>query len=256
MNDHGTWPRTWPGILSLITGSLAVYVVAAGVAGAATGSAMIGAAVSNLAVLVWLLLAVRPRTRGPWEPSMAAPASRTGTFAALSLTGLGLAFVAGQTAAVVVYDAVGSPGFDLHAQTNASVPLGWLLVVVLALAPLGEESLLRGIAYPALRAKWPPLAAAFVTSMVFALLHGNLVQIAVALPLGLLMAAVYEVTGRLTLCVVGHMLFNAASVLVPAQAVAAIASPAVALCSTLAFALVLGRMHAMAPDSSGGPSTP
>ena len=121
-----------------------------------------------------------------------------------------------------------------------------LLLTAVILAPLGEESLLRGIAFPALRRHWPPLASAFVTAAVFSVLHGNLVQIVLTVPLGILLAFVYEGAQRLWPVVTAHVLFNLAGFLVPKQLVAVLANPAMVLVLAAAallllFALTPGR---------------
>ena len=107
------------------------------------------------------------------------------------------------------------------------MPVLLLLFAMVVAAPAGEEALMRGLVYPLLRRRWPVAAAALVSSLAFALLHGNLVQIAVALPLGLLLAFVYEHVRRLWPVIVLHALFNLAAALVPVPLVEVLATPAV-----------------------------
>ncbi len=119
-----------------------------------------------------------------------------------------------------------------------------VFVTALFLAPAGEEALIRGIAYPVLRRQWPPLASAFVTATLFAVLHGNLVQIVLTVPVGILLAYVYEASQRLWPGVLAHFLFNAAASFVPSRLVDGIAHPA--MVAILGIAVVL-LLFALAP---------
>lgn len=98
---------------------------------------------------------------------------------------------------------------------------------------------MRGIAYPVLRRHWSPLASAFVTAMVFAILHGNLVQIVLTVPLGILLAFVYEAAQRLWPVVLIHVVFNFAASFVPTKLVEGIANPATIISLFVAVGLLL-----------------
>ena len=89
-----------------------------------------------------------------------------------------------------------------------------ILAAALALlfAPVGEESFMRGILFVRLRRAFGFWTCAVITSVVFALLHGNPMQIVLTLPLGLLLALSVEITGRIRYAIAGHMLFNALGV--------------------------------------------
>ncbi len=84
------------------------------------------------------------------------------------------------------------------------------------LVPLAEELLYRGLFYERLReflSLWPALLCAAV---IFALSHGNMVQIVYALPMALILHWLYEKSGNLLAPVLFHMGANALSVLVEA----------------------------------------
>ena len=206
--------RAWGKTVAILGGALAAYVAVALLVTLATGDAIAGAAASNVAVAV---LAIVYRWRSTGTPKAAAPRPRalTASFWIAAFTGLVACWFAGQTAAAWVYATWGSPEFDAVNSAKTDTPVLLLLVTVLILAPLGEEALMRGIAFPALRRHWPPFAAAFVTAMVFALLHGNLVQIVLTVPLGILLAFVYEASQRLWPVILMHVLFNMAASFVP-----------------------------------------
>ncbi|MET0887162.1 MAG: type II CAAX endopeptidase family protein [Mycetocola sp.] len=203
-----------------------------------TGDAIAGAAVANLAVFV---LAIVYRWRSTGTPLALAPKPRARTVSFWLTAGAGLVacWVAGQAAATWVYETWGSAGYDAVSAAKMDSPVWLLALTALILAPLGEESLIRGIAYPALRKHWPPLASAFVTATVFALLHGNMVQIVLTVPLGILLAFVYEAAQRLWPVVIMHVLFNMAASFAPADAVDAIAHPTVLVALAVSIALLL-----------------
>ncbi|ROR76045.1 Membrane protease YdiL, CAAX protease family [Plantibacter flavus] len=230
----GAWART----VLVLAGSLAIYVATALLGTVLTGDAIAGAAISNLAVFI-LALALRWRRTGtPLAPPPQFRA-RSISFWAAAAFGLVVCWLLGQTAAALAYDTFGSPAFDAANAAKAAGPIWLLLLTSLFLAPLGEESLIRGIAYPVLRRHWPPLASAFVTSMVFALLHGNLVQIALTIPLGMVLAAVYEATERLWPVIIMHVIFNMTSTFVPRSFIEGISRPAVVVALIVATGLVL-----------------
>lgn len=237
--------RAWGKTIAIIAGALALYVGVALSVAALSGDAILGAAVSNLTAAV---LAIAHRWRATGTPLAGPPRARarTSAFWVTAAAALIVCWTAGQAAAAWVYSAVGSAGFDAVSATQhkSSVPL--LLLTAVILAPLGEESLLRGIAYPALRKHWPPLASAFVTAAVFSILHGNLVQIVLTVPLGVLLAFVYEGSQRLWPVVTMHVLFNLVGFIIPKSLVADIANlPMVLVLAAAAvlllFALTPGR---------------
>ena len=230
--------RAWAKTVAIVGGGLAAYVAAALLGTLLTGDAIAGAAVSNVVVAV-LAIAYRWRSTGTPLAQAPKPRARTVGFWLSAATGLVLCWFVGQTAAAWVYDTWGSRGLDTVNSTKLDSPVWLVVLTVLVLAPLGEESLMRGIAFPALRRHWSPLASAFVTAMVFALLHGNLVQIALTVPLGILLAFVYEASQRLWPVVVMHVLFNMASSFVPRNLVEDLARPGMIMALAVATVLML-----------------
>ena len=69
----------------------------------------------------------------------------------------------------------------------------WLTILVSAvLAPVVEEFLFRGLVYRRLRKHAAPVVCALVSSLLFGLVHGNLVQFVYAFLVGMLICWVYE----------------------------------------------------------------
>jgi membrane protease YdiL (CAAX protease family) len=92
---------------------------------------------------------------------------------------------------------------------------GWQLVALHAvlIAPVAEEFCFRGLLYPALRQLRGPAYAVLLTALAFGLIH---IQLAVVVPMilfGVVMAWLCETNGSFLPCVLGHIAFNALTVL-------------------------------------------
>jgi membrane protease YdiL (CAAX protease family) len=238
----------------VLAGALALYVVLALAGALLSGSAVVGAAVSNAGIFAAGLFWMRTRSRRNGSAAPAGALRAPGAdrrFWALTAASLAACWLVGQSASVWLYSLVGSAEFDRHAATAADAPAPLMLLVVLVLAPMGEEMLMRGLAYARLRRHMPPLAAALATSAAFSLLHLNLVQIVATLPLGLLLAAVYEQTGRLAPVVGLHAVFNLLSVLVPVAAVTSLASLAFVLLGGSVLVLLLAGLYRPRRSAAG-----
>lgn len=248
-NTVPEWLRT----CGVLAGALALYVGLALVAALLSGSAVTGAVASNagifIAGLFWLR-AQRLRAASEGPAHNRGPQGRGWAFWAFVAVSLAFCWLVGQAASVWLYSLVGSPGFDQHTAAKAGAPVALMLLVVLVLAPMGEEMLMRGVAYTRLRRHLPPLAAALVTSAAFSILHLNLVQIVVTLPLGLLLAAVYEQTGRLAPVIGLHIVFNLLSVLVPVAAISALGSLTFVSLGGSVLVLLLVRLYRPAGDAA------
>ncbi|WP_338675925.1 CPBP family intramembrane glutamic endopeptidase [Streptomyces sp. SCSIO 30461] len=164
-----------------------------------------------------------------------------------------LAFLAGQSLALWIYVTVGSANFDASNQTRHAAGALATLLLTLVAAPVGEETLFRGLIYPLLRKRVSVLVSTLVTAVVFGLVHGSAVQFASTLPLAVLLALVYERTRVLWPCVLLHLGFNLAAALVPAQTLGALANPVSSVFLCLAFAgCVLGLYRRVAGWSAPG----
>jgi membrane protease YdiL (CAAX protease family) len=93
---------------------------------------------------------------------------------------------------------------------------GWkarliMAVVTIAIAPLGEEILFRGILYPWIKRVGHPQLALWITSLIFAAIHVNLATFVPLVFLAVVLVALYEYTGNLLASILTHMVFNAAN---------------------------------------------
>lgn len=100
-----------------------------------------------------------------------------------------------------------------------TTPLATIIAASLIAAPLGEEALVRGFIYPTMRKHLSAPFTIALTACLFALLHGNLVQIVLTLPLGIVLGYLYEQTHDLRVCIGAHMLFNLMTVVLPSVTV-------------------------------------
>ena len=94
---------------------------------------------------------------------------------------------------------------------QGKLPAGQIVVyglVAVVLAPVAEEVLFRGILYPTLKRTGHPLAALWITSLLFASIHLNLLAFVPLTFLALTLAWLYERTGNLLAPILTHVLFN------------------------------------------------
>lgn len=81
------------------------------------------------------------------------------------------------------------------------------------MAPILEELLFRGLIYKRLRVMCKPVVAAVISSLIFGITHGNLVQFIYAFMAGLLLAFVYEKYKNLWAPILFHFCANAVSLI-------------------------------------------
>lgn len=81
-------------------------------------------------------------------------------------------------------------------------------LVVVILAPIAEEILFRGIVFNMLSKHWSEVAAIIVSTVLFGLYHGNLMQAIYVLPIGLLLGYTAYKCKSVLPCIVIHMINN------------------------------------------------
>lgn len=230
-------PRSRLSPIVFAAAAVVMYIAASGFAARLLGDAVAGAGVGALVALGFALL-MRRRTEGSFRAAPLEGAARSPRFWLVAAGALVACWLLGQLAAVFVLQTIGSDGFAQHQGARAASPVWLLLLVSIFLGPLGEESLVRGIVYPTMRLRWGIVVSALASSLVFALLHGNLVQLVLTLPLGVLLAIVYEATRLLWPVVAMHAAFNAAAVLIAPAALVPLAQPFVI--AVMAVVAVIG----------------
>lgn len=99
--------------------------------------------------------------------------------------------------------------FMLHATSK------WQLmyhgIAAILIAPFVEETIFRGILYPAIKQSGFHKLALWGTSILFALSHGNLMYFVPLVVLAIFLTFLYETTNNLLAPIVTHGFFNAAN---------------------------------------------
>ena len=125
------------------------------------------------------------------------------------------AWAMGQILAHASYAFIGSAGFDNVGEAMNGANPWAVLCLAIIIAPVSEEMLMRGVIYPLLRTQFSAYSACLATACIFGLLHANIVQFIITVPLSILTAWVYEMTRNLKYCIMLHMVFNTAAVFIP-----------------------------------------
>lgn len=116
-------------------------------------------------------------------------------------------YMGASTIALLVKNALNAPS-PIQNVTD-EVPLAAIAALSILVVPIGEEALMRGFVYPIMRQQFSAPVTIALSACLFALLHGNIVQIILTLPLGIACGCMYEQTHSLMQCIGIHMLFNA-----------------------------------------------
>lgn len=132
---------------------------------------------------------------------------------------LGFVFAAlamvGSIVLSLILAALGAPAVEQAWLVNLAEERGpgAMLVILLAVivAPVAEEILFRGYAFERLRQAGGPVLAYAVSSLLFALIHGNPSALVLYLFLGLVLARAYHASGSVLTAFVAHALNNAAA---------------------------------------------
>ena len=82
-------------------------------------------------------------------------------------------------------------------------------VVTILLAPVAEETLFRGILYPAIKQAGFPKLAFWLASIAFAAVHLNVMVFVPLLVLAMFLTVLYEKTDNLLAPITAHAAFNA-----------------------------------------------
>lgn len=130
-----------------------------------------------------------------------------------------LAVTAGAMCGIAVNNLIAmTPLMDMSAgfqEANSAFFAGGVIYELLGsclVIPLAEELLYRGVVYKRLRNLFGVSAGIVLSALIFGLVHANLVQFMYAGMLGLLLAYLFEVTGKLYVPVLGHIAANLAAV--------------------------------------------
>lgn len=134
---------------------------------------------------------------------------------------------------------------------NVNTPL--VLLALVFVGPIAEEVYFRGLVYTRLKRAMPYRVAMILSSLIFAVIHGDPVWIAYAFCAGLLMCAVYERSGSLWTNIAFHCAFNLVGTYISGFIPDMTLVPACLLCfisAALGFVLLrnIGRGEAVDTD--------
>jgi membrane protease YdiL (CAAX protease family) len=99
---------------------------------------------------------------------------------------------------------------------HAALPSGQVVfvgIVTILIAPFAEETLFRGILYPAIKQNGFPRAACWITSLFFAAMHVNTLSFIPLTVFSLILIFLYEKTGSLWASIIAHSLSNSTNFL-------------------------------------------
>lgn len=102
---------------------------------------------------------------------------------------------------------------DVFRQSNSPFEIVSLTLLAVVVAPLTEELIFRAGLFRYLNGRAPRWIALLVPSALFAVLHGNTVAFLPLLLLGVLFSLAYERTGRISVTIIAHGLFNLHTIL-------------------------------------------
>ena len=134
----------------------------------------------------------------------------------LSVTQIALTvilFLTGLLLVVVLIGAILTP-HDLEAFLSMFTRESLLvrIVVIGFIGAIVEELVFRGVLLNRLSTWMPAWVAILASSIIFGLIHFNLIQILYAIPMGVLLATAYMRTRNMWIPIIGHIAFNLASV--------------------------------------------
>lgn len=165
--------------------------------------------------LLPLLVAGRPFSRllGPTKATWA----MVGIGVAVGIGTVVITYVVSAIVAVLTgpVDGVEQELMDMALSGGAAMVLS--IVIAVVLAPITEEVVFRGVLFRALADRVGHVVGAVLSAAIFALIH---VEVLFSQPLGLvglfvvgvLLAVSYHVTGSLIVPILGHAVFNGASI--------------------------------------------
>jgi len=169
-------------------------------------AAMYGVTASVLAMAAVIRLGVR-RSKVPWRDVLPLRTFHPLVLAGLLPAALGLGILGSEVENLT--RALGlEPEFFIEVTRQMSQGGFWIAVAALAVAPLAEEMLFRGVILTGFLRRYGTVRATVYTAILFAVIHLNPCQIGAAFVGGLFLGWLYVRTGSLWPCVAMHAVYN------------------------------------------------
>ncbi len=105
------------------------------------------------------------------------------------------------------------PLVSLFAESDSPPLVLGMSFLAVVVAPLVEETIFRAGLFRYLRTRLPRWIALLLPALIFGSLHGNLVAFLPLVALGVVFALAYERTGRISVPIIAHALFNLNTIL-------------------------------------------
>lgn len=105
-----------------------------------------------------------------------------------------------------------SAGYEQTSKALYSASLPVQVMSLGVLVPIAEELVYRGVMYRRMRQKAGFIRSAVSASLIFAIIHGNMVQMLYAFLMGMVLCYMYEKYGSIKAPVLGHMVMNLVSI--------------------------------------------
>lgn len=97
---------------------------------------------------------------------------------------------------------------DLLARSDSLLLIVGMAILAVVFAPIIEEIVFRAGVFRYLRTRVPRMVAFLLSAVFFSALHNNLAAFVPLVVFGIILAYVYERTGRLAICMFAHAFFN------------------------------------------------
>lgn len=163
-----------------------------------------------LLIILWLLRKDRRQISTNGQKSNAA------TTVVWMITGVFLAFfaqtIAGMIEMKVFGIEAGSENTEQLIEIAAATP--WFILVTSVLAPVLEEIVFRKILFGTLYKRYNFLAAAIISSLIFAAVHLDFSHLLIYMSMGIVFAFLYVRTQRIIVPITAHVMMNTFVVLV------------------------------------------
>ncbi len=161
-----------------------------------------------------LAFLIAPRKRVPSQNWIHTSPSRFGNWLIAGFSLMTFGQIIGTAMDSLIYKLIGKESVSLVGETMEELPIPAIVLGVCVIGPVCEELLFRGLAADRL-SLYGELPAAFISSFLFAMFHGNFGQFFYAFGLGMLLSYAYFRSNRITAPILLHMLFNAYGGLLP-----------------------------------------
>lgn len=169
----------------------------------------------NLIVYLAFFLMRKFSKSGTLSPQLGLTGTEVWQFVILFI----LVFLSGQFTGTYILNQLSDNLFTAYQGTMNSVSPIFMMLLVLIFAPLGEESLMRGIVFGRLLPVIGVWSAWIVQAVMFAAMHGTKVHIYGAFAMALFCGLVYFRTHRIGLAMLCHCIYNLASMYIGGMSV-------------------------------------